>query len=216
MPTAIYVERDPSYLLVRRRMVGTMTRAEWDSPALFQAALDRWWALAKRAIRVEDEEFVTEQPVTVYRQPGTGRVVFADIRMERRGPPSLITPDGRPLASWPAEPSGQGWLHHNTSYAAWAEGPLPHTEPDMGPALTPLDDPEVQAVRSQNRALRDLIDGALSPTNYAQAARERPTTENIVDFRIRGIFRRRDYKVLRSLQDEALGSKVVTSDGIIE
>ncbi len=213
MPASLYVERDASYLLVRRRLLGTMTRAEWDSPAQRQAALDRWWDLAKRAIRVEDEEFVTECPVVLYRHPIGGTVLYADIREQPGHPPKLITPTGQPL---PRQPAGAGLVRHNTSYASWAEGPLPHIEPDLVAAPTPFDDPTVQAIRSQNRALRDLIDGALGPANFAAMPRLTPTTEHQVDFCIRGVFRRRDFRVLRSLQDEALGSKILTTEGVIE
>lgn len=213
MPTALYVERDPSYLLVRRRLLGTMTRAEWDSPAQRQAALERWWARAKQAIRVEDEEFVTECPVVLYRHPIDGTVHYADIREQPHHPPKLITPTGAPL---PRTPASNGLVRHNTSYRSWAEGPLPHIEPDMVAAPTPLDDPIVQTIRAQNSALRELIDGALGPANYAAMPRLTPTTEHQVDFCLRGVFRRRDYRVLRSLQDAALGSKIITSEGVIE
>lgn len=213
--TALYVERDPSYLLVRRRMVGTMTRAEWDSPALRQAALDRCWTMAERAIRSEDEELVSANLVALYCDPVSGEVVCANVN-PGPGHAQWIDPLGRPMTMLPIEPTGLGWVRHNTTYRAWAEGPLPHIEPDMLPARSPLDDPDVQAIRSQNRGLRDLIDGALGPANYAPMPRVMPTTEHLVDFRIRGVCKRRDFRVLRSLQDEQLGSKILTSEGRIE
>lgn len=214
MPTALYVERDPSYLIVRRRLIGTMTRAEWDHPALRQAALDTWWERGIKAIRVEDEEFVTYCPVTLYCDPFTGEVGFADLGHGRVH--QWISSTGEPLIPPPAWVHSRTWTRLNTSYRTWAEGPLPHVEPDTVPALTPLDDPDVQAIRSQNSALRQLIDGALGPANFADMPRLMPTTEHLVDFRMRGVFRRRDYRVLRSLQDEAQGSKILTTEGVIE
>ena len=213
--TALYVERDPSYLLVRRRMLGTMTRAEWDSPALRQAALDRCWAMAERAIRSEDEELVSACPVALYCHPTSGAVAYANLNPTGRRP-QWVDSIGRPLERLPIEPLGLGWTRLNTTYATWAEGPLPHVEPDMLPARSALDDPDVQAIRSQNSGLRDLIDGALSPANFAPMPRLMPTTDDRVDFRVRGVCQRKDFRVLRSLQDEAQGSKILTSEGVIE
>lgn len=213
--TALYVERDSSHLLVRRRMLGTMTRAEWDAPALRQAALDRCWTMAERAIRSEDEELVSAALVALYCHPINGAVVCANIN-PGAGRAQWVDPLGNPLARLPIEPTGLGWVRRNTTYRAWAEGPLPHIEPDMLPARSPLDDPDIQAMRGQNGRLRDLIDASLGPANFAPMPREMPTTEHLVDFRIRGVCKRRDFRVLRSLQDEGLGSKILTSEGIVE
>ena len=213
--TALYVERDPSHLLVKRRMVGTMTRAEWDSPALHQAALDRCWAMAERAIRSEDEELVSAGLVALYCHPTSGAIACANIN-PGPGLGQWVDPLGNPLARLPVEPTGIGWVRRNTTYRAWAEGPLPHVEPDMLPARSPLDDPDIQAIRGQNAGLRDLIDGALGPANYAPMPRLMPSTEHLVDFRIRGVCKRLDFRVLRSLQGEGLGSKILTSEGIVE
>ena len=46
----LYVERDTAWLLVRRRMVGTMTRLEWDEPSHRLAALKAAWTAAQAAI----------------------------------------------------------------------------------------------------------------------------------------------------------------------
>ncbi len=192
-----------------------MTRAEWDSPELRQAALDRCWAMAERAIRSEDEELVSAALVTLYCHPIIGAVACANTN-PGGAQPHWIDPLGRPLAHVPFEPTGLGWIFRNTTYRTWAEGPLPHVEPDMLPARSPLDDPELQAVRSQNAAIRDLIDASLGPVNYASTARLMPDTDHLVDFRIRGVCRRLDFRVLRSLQGEGLGSKILTSEGTIE
>ncbi len=213
--TSLYVERDSSHLLVRRRMVGTMTRVEWDSPELRQAALNRCWAMAERAIRSEDEELVSAGLVALYCHPISGEVAYANVN-SGQALAQWIDPLGNPLWKMPVEPTGLGWVRRNTTYRSWAEGPLPHVEPDMLPARSPLEDPELQAVRAQNASIRDLIDGSLGPANFAQTARLMPTTEHQVDFRIRGICKRLEYRVLRSLQDEELGSKILTSEGIIE
>ncbi len=213
--TALYVERDPSYLLVRRRMIGTMARPEWDSPALRQAAIDRYWGLARAAIRVEDEELVSAALVTLYCHPISGEVEFADLGAGT-GEHRFISPLGQPLRQVPVEPTGLNWVRRNTTYASWAEGPLPHREPDPAQALTPLEDPAVLSVVANNSAIRDVIMGGFSPSNFAPMARPIPTTDHQVDFRIRGICRRRDLRVLTSLQDRELGSKILTSEGVVE
>ena len=89
----------------------------------------------------------------------------------------------------------------------------------MLPAHQPSDNRSVQQMRSQNRALRELVDRALGPANYAPMPRTlvvNDEPDGVVDFRIRGVFRRRDYRVLVSQQDAGQGSKILTSEGVIE
>ena len=210
----LYVERDTAWLLVRRRMVGTMTRLEWDEPSHRLAALKAAWTAAQAAMRSNDEEFVAHAPIVLYRHPLTGVVACADI--DRGTGQELISPTGRSLASVPHPPQGMSWTRERTTYATWAEGPLPHRVYDMPDAPTPFQDRSVQQLRHQNSALRDLIDGALGPANYADMTRETPTLDDLVDFRIRGVFRRKDYRVLVSKQDAGRGSKILTEDGVVE
>ena len=210
----LFVERDTAWLLVRRRMVGTMTRLEWDKPVHRVAALQATWTAAQAAMRVNDEEFVTHAPVVLYRHPLTGAVACADI--DRGAGRELITPTGKPLERLPHPPQGMTWTRERTTYATWAEGPLPHRVYDMPEAPTPFGDRAVQQLRHQNGALRDLIDGALGPAEFADMTRDTPTLDDLVDFRIRGVFRRRDYRVLVSKQDSEQGSKILTPDGMVE
>lgn len=213
--TSLYVERDRAYVLVRRRLVGTMTRAEWDTPAHRAAGIAAAWTAGIAAIRVDGLEFVAHAPIILYRHPLTGVVACADIALPGAAR-HLIRPEGERLTRLPHAPRGFGWTRERTTYATWAEGPLPHRVYDMDAAPTPHDDRVVQALRHQNAALRRLIDGALGPAEFADTARSMPTTDDLVDFRLRGVFRRPDFRVLVSKQDAERGSKIVTSDGIVE
>ena len=211
---ALYVERDRAYVTVRRRLVGTMTRAEWDDVAHRATSLQAAWTAGIAAIRVDGEEFVTHAPLMLYRHPIGGAVVCADIGQGVAR--HLIAPTGETMARVPSPPRGLTWVRERTTYATWAEGPLPHRTYDMDAAPTPHDDRIVQELRHQNRALREMIDAALGPAEFADAARPMPTTDDLVDFRIRGVFRRLDFRVLVSKQDAGRGSKLITADGIVE
>ena len=212
----LYVERDPSYVLVRRRMIGTMTRAEWDAPQHRETAIRAAWLKAIDGLRGDGEHFVVEAPVVLYRHPTAGTVVAADVTpMGARR--QIISSTGARLADIPPPPLGLRWVVERTSYARWAEGPLPHRSYDMEPAPSRSRDRALQEVRHRNRALRDLIDRALGPAELADVAWTMPSDISaLVDFRIRGVFRRRDYRVLVSKQDAERGSKIILSDGIVE
>lgn len=196
--TALFVVPDPSYHLVRRRLVGWMFRQEWDDPASRSAAITRWWPRAVAALRSDDEECLTPAPVILFRDT-TGTVIFADIT--RAGdPPHYITPAGRRLAQAPVGP----WLLHRTSYASWAEGPLPYFDGELQPASTPMDNPDVQYIRNRNSSLRDLVDRALGPAEYAAGVLPAPDMNHRVGFRIRAVCRRRNLPALESKQSGLL------------
>lgn len=87
--------------------------------------------------------------------------------------------------------------HWRTTYRHWAEGPLPHLDTSPVP-LPPLSD-EVQQARAENSAVRERLDALLVGAQVAPPPRQ-VFDDGWVDFRIKGVFRRADYRVLRSLQ----------------
>lgn len=209
--TVLHVERDASYILVCRVLVGTCTREEWDRPEHRRLTIARAWQHAADALRVEDEELVAPLPVTLYRDH-MGRVVCADISLPGR-PRKLVTPEGRPAVATPADLALA--RVERTTYAHWAEGPLPHLDLDMRQATTPDTDRDIQYLRHQNRALMELIDASMSPSEWAPEANTVQADDGLVDFRMRGVFRRRDYRQLVSKQTgEASG--LLLSDGYHE
>lgn len=199
--TVLHVVADQTYLHVGRRLIGTCTREEWASPSHRRLAIARAWDQAVKAIRAEDEEFVSWRIVTLYHDPlapnGTDDVYLADISLPGM-PATWITPMGRPVLV-PDRLVLARCIKERTSYARWAEGPLPHVTHDPIAAPTPDDDRDVQWLRHQNSALRDLIDTALAPSEWAPLAND-AGDDALVDFRIRGVFRRQDYSQLISKQ----------------
>jgi hypothetical protein len=209
---ATFVQEDPTYLHVSRKMRGTCTREQWRDHVYRQEALDRWWKVAIEGLRSRGYDFVVERPVTLYRSPRSGAVLYADIRQTIAGAPHLIWPDGKACLLPPQGPV----VIQRTSYRKWAEGPLPHIELDLLPAKTPDDDDDVQRVRAQNRALREAIDAALAlnPAQWSGMAQTVRADLDLVDFVIRGIFRRADYQPLRSLQTQS-HAKLRLPDGTV-
>lgn len=195
-------------------MLGTMTRGEWDDPAHRRAAIAQAWKAAIAGLRSQGLEFYTAAPVLLYRDPADGVVAYADIRERAEHRHRLIDPMGFDLILAPASPSGLPWVVEKTTYHHWAEGPLPHLDPELETAPTPTDDPDVQRLRHQNRWLRELVDRALSPANYAQQPRSIKPAAGLVDFRIRGVFKRRDFRVLESKQ--AGSEKMLTAEGVVD
>lgn len=215
MTTALFIERDASYVNVVRKLRGTMTREEWEHPGYRQAALDAAWTKALAGIREWDASasLVSPLPVTLYLSPVTGAVLVADIR-RTANQPIWISATGANHLIPPVMPSGT--IIKRTSYAKWCEGPLPHISPDMLDAPTPEQDPEVQRLMAQNSALRDALQSQFTPANYAPLPRQYDpmSSLDLVDFRFRGVFRVRDFQVLDSKQ--ATSAKLKTSDGMLD
>jgi hypothetical protein len=210
LPT--FVQADPTYLHVSRKMRGVCSKAQWRDPVYRQEALDRWWRVAIDGLRSRGYEFVVERPVTLYRSPTTGAVLYADIRQSVAGSPELIWPDGKPCLLPPRSPL----VIQRTSYRKWAEGPLPHFELDLVPAQTPDDDEDLQRVRAQNSAIREAVDAALAlnPAHWSDLPQSVNPDTDLVDFIIRGVFRRKDLQPLRSLQTGG-DAKLRLTDGTL-
>jgi hypothetical protein len=164
---------------VRRRIKHACTLEQWRSPAHRAEKIEEAWRLAIDTIRAEGFEFVTPAPVTLYRDL-FGRVVLADISMP--GEPLWIDPQGRVILA----PSVQGLIPTRTTYAKWAEGPLPYTGDAPDAAPDPLRDRNLQYLRNQNSALRAVIDASLESAR--DAIPQDIAFRGIVDFRIRGVF----------------------------
>jgi hypothetical protein len=206
MPTALFVQRDAAYHLVRRRLRGTCTREQWDNPRWRQAALDRAWAAGIDAVRDDGLEFVCPAPVTLIYSGGS--VFCADIRLSPKSPPMWVYPDGRKM---PLPPLLNFVTVRRTTYKHWAEGPLIHVElMSSAPGLNAADKRAIDAL--PNAALREAATKALGATAYSVEAQDAPDMRNAVDFRIRGIFKAKDYTVLASKQSHQ-GSKLVLPDG---
>lgn len=209
--TALFVEADRKTILVRRRIKHHCTREEWDSPSLRAAKIAEAWRLTATTIRSEGETLVSPSPVELYRDPITGAVVCADIRMPGQGA-RWIDVQGHPLL-WP--PRLIGLRRERTTYEHWAEGPLVYTgdHAAIAAALDPLTQQSLQRVRHQNAALRAKIDAAVAPA-FDPVALDAGHPE-FVDFRVRGIFERSD---LRTVQSKQTGeaARLILADGTVE
>lgn len=208
MPTALFVQRDAQYHLVRRRLRGTCTREQWDNPRWRQAAIDRAWAAGIDAVRDDGLEFVCPAPVTLIY--GGGSLICADIRLGPKQPPMWVYPDGRKM---PLPPLLNFATVRRTTYKHWAEGPLIHVELMSSPkAMNAADKRAIDSL--PNAALREAATKALAVTAYSAEAQDAPDMRDLVDFRIRGIFKAKDYTVLASKQSDQ-GSKLVLPDGSV-
>lgn len=197
MSTLLHVERDRTYSLVRRRLRASCPRDQWFSIAGRREALARAIPLGIAAVQSDGpHEFVAPCPVTVVISPVGQQVVYADISLPG-GPPELVYPDGRRLTFAPVVPSALRW---RTTYAEWAEGPLPHVELMDDDEPDPLPD-SIQRIRHQNAALRARIDAALEGQRGPVARNADP---NLVDFRIRLIFKCPSPRILESRQGGGL------------
>lgn len=187
--TTLFVEQDRRTLLVRRIMVGTCTRGEWDDQIHRRAAIDGLWQVAPN-VRSEGETLLGPSPVTLYRHPVSGTVICANVQthwIDATGHRLLGTP--AVLGLWPEQ----------TTYAHWAEGPRPYVGDHEAQAPpSPLEDRQLQEVRSRNRWLRELIDPAIAPS-FDPVARD-AGKDDLVDFRVRAICSRSDHRVLTSKQ----------------
>lgn len=208
MPTALFVQRDAAYHLVRRRMRGTCTREQWENPQWRQAAIDRAWAAGIEALRADDLEFVCPAPVTLIYNGGS--VFCADIRLGPNQPPMWVYPDGRKMA---LPPLLNFATVRRTTYKYWAEGPLIHVEL-MSPQRGMNADDKRAIDRLPNSALREAALKAISVTAFSAEAQDAPDMRDLVDFRIRAICKAKDYNVLVSKQSDQ-GSKLVMPDGSV-
>lgn len=208
--TVLHVEADRTTITVRRNIQGTCTREEWESPAHRRLAIARAWQHAIEAIRSDDETFVTWAPVALWCEPLTGRVVYADARLPQEADGKWLTPDGRKLL---VRPRLDGLVCRRTTYARWAEGPLPHVSTTMQAGHTPDQDRDVQYLRHLNGDLRALIDGALSPSEWAEEANTK-VDDGLVNFRIRGVFQRSDYRQLISKQTGEASGLLIGSGAV--
>lgn len=208
---ALFVEADRKTILVRRRIKHHCTREEWNNPAQRAARIAEAWRLTAANIRAEGETLVAPAPVTLWRAPFSGRVVYADIRLPSDTTARWIDASGVPLLF---PPFLFGLVSEQTTYAEWAEGPLVYTGNHAAVAAAdPLRDRDLQRVRNQNRHLREKIDAAIAPS-FDPVALDAGHAE-YVDFRVRGIFERSD---LRTLQSKQTGeaAKLILADGTIE
>ena len=208
--TALFVEADRRTIMVRRRIKHHCTREEWDSLPLRQAKISEALRLAVN-IRSEGETLIGPSPVTLYRDPISGTVLFADIHMPHDPGPRWIDPQGYRLLF---SPLTLGLIREDTTYATWAEGPLDYMGDHAAAAAPdPLQDRALQRVRHQNAALREKIDAAIAPS-FDPIALD-AGHEEYVDFRIRVICQRLDLKTLASKQTGE-AAKLVLADGTIE
>jgi hypothetical protein len=209
--SALFVEADRKTILVRRRIKHHCTREEWSNPARRLAKISEAWRLTIANIRSEGETFVSPSPVVLYRDPVSGVVLFADIQLPHHGSPRWIDAQGHALLF---SPLTVGLIREPTTYAAWAEGPLPYFGDHAAVAAPdPLQDRNLQRVRHQNGALREKIDAAIAPS-FDPIALDAGHDE-YVDFRVRGIFSRYDLKTLESKQTGE-AAKLVLADGTID
>lgn len=194
---ALHIERDAEYIQVCRSLRATCTRGEWLNTAHRRLAIAKAWEQAVQAIRSDEEEFVAFAPLTLYRDPLTGEIVAADRQLPGDTGPRWIDQTGRPMH---VPPATFGLARERTSYARWAEGPLSHIDTEMRQGHTPDDDREIQALRHQNAAMRALMDSVLAPAEWAPLANTHTAEHGLVDFRLRGVFRRKQLRRFESKQ----------------
>lgn len=211
--TTLLIERDTAWVHLVQPMMATCTVEEWNHPAHRLAAIERAWRVGVANIRSEDLEFVCPHPVVLYFHPTSGDLVAADIRQRDDLPHRFINPrTGRPTVL----PGADIHKRIRTTYGSWAEGPFPHLDVESVRANpNPMDDIEVQRIRAQNSALRTAIDAAFTDADYAPFLAQRYEPGDLVDFRIRGVFRRRELRVLESRQTGE-DAKLITSEGVVE
>lgn len=209
--TALFVEADRKVMRVRRRIKHHCTLEEWNDPVRRQAKIAEAWRLTIANIRSEGETFVSPSPVIVYRDLVTGAAICADIQLPHHGKPVWIDAQGRPLL---ASPFLLGLVKEMTTYAEWAEGPLPYLGAHEAVAAPdPLQDRHLQRIRHQNSYLREKIDAAIEPS-FDPIALD-AGDEALVDFRIRGIFERDDLRTIGSKQTGE-ATRLLLPDGPIE
>lgn len=182
MTAALFIQQDSQRVYKRRRIKHSCTLEEWLSPAHRAAKIHEAWRLAAQNIRSEGFELVTPCPVTLYRDPTTGTVVFADIKNPTDKASLFIDRLGTAILF----PKLTGLIPERTTYAHWAEGPLPYMGDAPIEAPDPLRDRHLQYLRNQNSDIKAVIDAAMegSRDQIAQTVE----FKGIVDFRVRGVF----------------------------
>lgn len=212
--TALFIENDIAWVPVIRKLRGECTLEEWNTPAHRDAAVARVWRDGIANIRSEDEFFITHHPVVLYLRRSDQQLLAADIRQKRSDPPCFIDAKGLPLFHTYLPPSDV--VRVKTTYAHWAEGPLPHYEGEVSAAPTPDTDRELQYLLNQNSAIREAVEKAMGPGDYADQSLVFDSSKGMVDFRVRGFFKRREYRQLQSKQVEDSLGKLITHDGIVD
>ncbi len=216
---ALFVERDIQYVARTRKLRGTMTREEWRHPGHRQAAITAATKMALAHIKQSDAtaEPIAPLPVVLYCDSKSGAVFLVDIGSGRApGTPIWIKPDGENLFIPPRLNMSLVTIRR-TTYARWAEGPLPHIEMGLLDAPMADMDPELQRLRAQNSAIRQAIDTYMQDASNSQMPRMHSLSKDsdLVDFRIRWVFRCSAPRVFDSKQ--ATSAKMITPhDGILD
>lgn len=209
--TALFVEADRKIIRVRRRIKHHCTLEEWNDPIRRLAKIAEAWALTEANIRAEGETLVCPSPVTLYREPFSGDVVCADIQQPGDSGPKWIDAQGNRLL---LPPLLLGLIREQTTYAAYAEGPLDYLGDHAAIASPdPLGDRSLQRVRHQNRHLREKIDAAIGGDDRGLAVDV--GHEEYVDFRVRGVFERPDLRTIGSKQTGE-ATRLILESGTVE
>ncbi|MFN8525113.1 MAG: hypothetical protein U0821_18610 [Chloroflexota bacterium] len=193
--TTLFVERDRRMIEVIRRIRGSCERSEWENPHHRDAAIHRVWEVARKRLGAQGYEFVCALPLILE------LTQWPDLRETDRWEGTA-----QPLVRRPDR------IYWNTTYLHYAEGPLPHL--DYSPAPPPPEDPVLVAAAANNRALADRIARAAGPARDAPLART-VLPSDLVDFRVKGVFRCADFRVLVSRQTNE-DAKLMLSDGGVE
>lgn len=193
--TALFVERDASYLRAIRRVRFAVDPAEYANSRTRPALLARIITQATDALRSEGETVIAPAPVILEVSEFTNELLC---QYDYPSRPRLILP-GRKLVK--------------TTYARYAEV-LPHL--DFTPEPKPeLDRQTLSILANANSALRArLLDVLASPTGTANQPKK-VKDGHLVDLRLRLIVQRRDYRLLVGKQGSGEG-KLITSAGIVE
>lgn len=196
--TALFVERDREVTHVIRRLKHHCTVEQWNTPLLRAGAIAECWRLSS-SIRSEGQTLVSPLPVTLYADPLTGDVLYAYVHTSEAGGKWIDPKTGSALLCV----STVGLVKQATSYATWAEGPLPYTG-DLG-GMAPPDpfmDRGLQQARHRNGWLREAIDAAAEPAMDAipHDLWGGSAATGFVDFRVRGLFSQSQVRVLESKQ----------------
>lgn len=179
---ALFIEQDSEQRVIRRRIVHACEQDRWFHQGHRQAAIREAWDLARSTVGAENMQFIAPAPVTLYCDPRTGAVRYADIRHPGESAPRWIDPLGRQVRF----PMTDGLVTIRTSYMHWAEGPLPYMGEAPHDAPDPLADRNIQYIRNQNSSLRAVIDSALAAAN--DKIPQDVVIQGWVDFRVRGYF----------------------------
>lgn len=193
--TALFVERDPSYVRAIRRVRYAVEPGEYADGRRRPRLLARIITQAADALRSEGERVIAPAPV-ILEVDDLSHALLRQYDYPNR--PRLILP-GRKIVK--------------TTYARYAEV-LPHLEftPEPKPEL---DRQTLYVLANANSALRArLLDVMTSPTHAAEQPKKLDGSD-LIDLRLRLIVERRDYRMLVGLQGSGEG-KLITSTGLVE